>query len=229
MSVSGRADADSQQTAGLRLRDVVLGLGFTCTSGAAIVAHTFLGLPMAFTVPFVVLPTSAMVVGAILFHRKLYGRLRSFSTLLIVGGVLGLAATLVYDAVRPVLIWAMQVPYEPFRAIRIFGMLMTGRPEFDSVTLAAGWTYHFWNGISFGMMFALMRPRGGALAGLAWGMGLQLMMMAMYPTLLKIRLDNPGFLASGIVGHSLWGLVLGESVRRWGPLASRPALSQGGR
>jgi hypothetical protein len=43
---------------------------------------------------------------------------------------------------------------------------------------------------------------------------LQGLMMAIYPTFLKIRLDNPGFLMTGLVGHAVWGVVLGYGLER---------------
>ena len=56
---------------------------------------------------------------------------------------------------------------------------------------------------------------GGALLGMAWGLGLQGLMMFTYPRLLQVRLDDPGFLTMGIVGHAFWGLALGEGLKRW--------------
>ena len=67
------------------------------------------------------------------------------------------------------------------------------------------------------MMFALLRPRGGAVLGLVWALLLQGLMMVVYPSFLQARLEDPGFLWSGIVGHAFWGVVLGLGLRRWGP------------
>ena len=201
---------------GLLPREVVFGLLLTATSGAAIIAHTFGPVRMSFTVPFVVLPTTAVVVGLILLRRGLHGRLHEFSGRLMWGGIWGLVGTLCYDAIRPLLKWVLAFQYDPFRAMPIFGSLITGLPQTDSIAVAAGWAYHFWNGISFGMMFVLLRPRGGAVAGLIWAMTLQGLMMAIYPSFLQARLADPGFLTMGIVGHALWGIVLGVGLQRRG-------------
>ena len=100
--------------------------------------------------------------------------------------------------------------------IPICGELITGRPAGDAWAEVAGWTYHFWNGISFGMMFALIRPKGGVILGFLWAEFLQVLMMAVYPAFLRARLDDPGFLVLGLVGHGLYGVVLGWLVaRRW--------------
>jgi hypothetical protein len=160
-----------------------------------------------------VLPTAALLAGLALLRRGRYRQLRRLADLLLRGGAWGLAATLLYDAVRPAIRLVFGYAYDPYRAMPIFGQLITGQTD-TPLALAAGWIYHFWNGISFGMIFALLRPRGGALAGLAWGVGLQVLMMITYPTLLRIRLEDPGFLVSGLVGHGVWGLALGAGLRR---------------
>ncbi len=197
-------------------REVGLGVLLAGTSGAAILVHTFGPLPLSFSVPFVVLPSTCILIAVVLLHRRLYGRLHAFSGRLLLGGAWGLVATLVYDAVRPLLRLAFGFTYDPYRAMPIFGQLMTGLPGSDPMALAAGWTYHFWNGISFGMMLALMRPRGGPVEGFVWAMLLQGLMMAAYPSFLGARLEDPGFLTMGIVGHGLWGIVLGLGLKRTG-------------
>lgn len=196
-------------------REIALGIFLTSTSGLAILAHVFFDLRMVFTTSFVVLPTTAIVVLIVLLRRRLYGRFHLFANLLLIGGASGLLATLAYDAIRPCLKLVFRFSYEPFRAIAIFGQLITGLPTDDPFASIAGWLYHFWNGISFGMIFALVWPRGGMTAGFLWAMSLQGLMMAAYPRLLQARLDDPGFLASGLIGHALWGIVLGKTVRQW--------------
>jgi len=199
----------------LSLREVVFGIILASASGAAVLAHAFVSAPMTFTVPFIVLPTFALLLGVVLLRRKLYHRFHIFAEQLILGAWTGLVATLAYDAIRPVLQLIFQFSFEPYKAIPIFGQLITGLPATDNLAIITGWIYHFWNGVSFGMMFALLKPKGGAVAGLIWGLGLQCLMMAAYPKFLQIRLEDPGFLVTGLVGHSLWGIVLGLSVKRW--------------
>lgn len=199
---------------GVRSREAWFGAAMASTSGAAILIHTFAGVPMRYTVPFVVMPTAVVLVGVTLAHRRTYDRLHVFSTNIMRGAGWGFGATLAYDAIRPPLTWAFGLAFDPYKAMTIFGTLITGRPAGDWLALAAGWTYHFWNGLSFGMMFALLRPRGGPGAGMVFALVLQGLMMLAYPHFLQARLADPGFLMTGIVGHSLWGLMLGLGVRR---------------
>ena len=199
----------------LEPREIVLGVGMAGTSGAAVLAHTFGPVPMSFTVPFVVFPSASILVGAMLTRQGRSARLHRFSELVMRGALVGLAATLLYDGIRPLLVTALGLTFDPYRAIPIFGTLITGLPGGDPMSLTAGWIYHFWNGISFAMMFALVRPRGGVAWGVAWALLLQGLMMLAYPTLLQARLDDPGFMASGLIGHSIWGVVVGAGIQRW--------------
>ena len=194
----------------------LMGVGLASTSGLAILLHTFGPVPLRFAAPFIALPAMIILVGSVLLRRRLYERLHAFASVTLSGGIYGLAATLVYDLVRPAIKWIAGYQFNPFRAMPVFGMLITGLPQTDPLAIAIGWIYHFWNGISFAIMFALVRPQGGAILGMLWGLGLQGLMMFTYPHLLQLRLETPGFMMMGIIGHAFWGLVLGYSLRRWG-------------
>lgn len=213
----GTAVRGSSERAAARLnaREIVFGCAMAATSGLAIIAHVFGPVPLSFTVPFVVMPTSFILVVIMLARRSQYQRLHLYAALLISGALWGLIATLFYDAIRPGLKFIFGFTFNPYRAMPIFGQLITGLTADHPLALLAGWIYHFWNGISFGMIYALVRPNGGILSGLIWALLLQVLMMAIYPAFLKIRLADPGFLAAGIVGHGLWGVVLGAGLRRW--------------
>ena len=200
----------------LLAREALLGVALAGTSGAALLLHWAALLPMSFTIPFLASPAALVLTGVVLVGQRRYGRLHAYSRSLLVGMSVGLLATLAYDAVRPALVLAMGGVYDPYRAQPIFGQLITGLAPTDPRALAAGWAYHTWNGLSFGMIYALVRPQGGWRTGLAWGLGLQVLMMAVYPRLLQARLDDPAFMATGLIGHSFWGVVLGLGVRRWG-------------
>lgn len=202
--------------------EVVFGLLMACTSGLAIVAHAFADIALRFTAGAIVLPSAVILTGFALLARNRSERFHAFASALMLGAAWGLVATVAYDLVRPALMWLFRYEFDPYRAMAIFGELATGRPAGDRVGLMVGWAYHFWNGISFGMMYVLVRPKGGVASGFVWAMILQGLMMAVYPTFLEARLADPGFLMSGLVGHGLWGVVLGWGVRRAAGPASAP-------
>ena len=197
-------------------RVVVLGVVLAGLSGAALLSETFGPVPMRVSVPWVVLPGTLLLTGMVFAGSRRFGELERFADRVMDGAKWGLVATLAYDIIRPLLMVIFRYHFNPYRAMPVFGSLITEQPKTAAAAITVGWIYHFWNGLSFGVMFALIRPRGGPLAGFIWAMTLQGFMMWAYPTLLKLRLDNPGFLMAGLVGHSVWGLTLGASLRRWG-------------
>jgi hypothetical protein len=194
--------------------EIWIGIGLASLSGLFLLAQVFVSIPLSLTAPFVVLPSAVGLITVALVRMRAYVRLDQFHARLGVGARWGLAATLLYDVVRPAIQLLFGSPFAAFRAIPIFGSLITGLPETDPLALAVGVAYHIWNGVSFGMMFALVRPRGGILNGLLWGVALQSLMLATYPRLLQVRLEEPSLLISGLIGHGIWGMTLGYGVRR---------------
>ncbi|MEY2590677.1 MAG: hypothetical protein QOJ67_2661 [Acidimicrobiaceae bacterium] len=195
-----------------RSLDVVVAVALAGMSGAALMAHGFLDIPLSFTAPFVVLPTTAAAAILVFVRQGIPGRAAVITERVIAGGLWGLIATAAYDVIRPPLLWVLHLHFSPFRAMPVFGSLITGRPTTDGVAIAVGWGYHVWNGVTFGMMLCLARPQSRWVAGMVWGLFLQISMMTLYPDLLQVRLDNPGFLVSSIVGHAVWGFVLGTGL-----------------
>lgn len=208
--------ADVEPATGPSVRVIVAGVVLAGLSGAAVLAETFTPVPMRVSVPLLVLPGALLLTGMVFASRRRFRELDRFADRAMSGALWGLLATLAYDAIRPPLMWIFRYHFNPYRAMPIFGELITDEPRTAGIAIAVGWIYHFWNGISFGVMLALMRPRGGPIVGLVWAMSLQGFMMWAYPTLMRVRLDNPGFLMAGIVGHAVWGLVLGAGLKRWG-------------
>jgi len=192
---------------------------------------------MPWTISFVSLPALVLVIAIAVWARRVARR--PFFNRLVVGLVAGLIATLAYDGVR----WAIQetapLDYDGFRSINIFGSLILAKPEtapldydgfrsiniFGSLILSkpetaldariAGWTYHFWNGISFGVMYALVAGPARWYWGLAWGVALELMMISIYPVAFAIQRSDPAFLAISMTGHAAYGAVLGLLAERW--------------
>lgn len=185
--------------------------------GAALVAQIMFDLDMTWTAGLIALPGTALCVVAAFLGQRRFDRLAIVSDRLVAGAIWGLAATLVYDVVRPIVVWAFGFDFHPYKAHALFGELITDRPHTTAFAITVGWIYHFWNGISFGTMLALVKPKAGAVVGWAWGLGLQGLMMIVYPNFLQVRLDQPSFMVTTIVGHSAYGLSLGWFLARRGP------------
>lgn len=197
-------------------RAKVLGVCLAGASGLAVLLDGLTSWDMSATFPLIVIPSTLLIGGLIFASLRKYPELDRFAARVLSGIVCGLLATVAYDLVRPVIVAVFQFHTNPYKAMPLFGSRITGRPTDDGFAVAVGWLYHFWNGISFGVMFALVRPRGGAIAGLIWGVGLQIFTILVYPSFLDARLDNVGFMVTGLLGHAVWGLVLGASLKRWG-------------
>ena len=198
----------------LNTRETALGIALAGTSGAALLAYAFAGLPMTFTVSFVVVPATLALFAGMLLRERLYPSLHELADRALRGAFWGLVGTLAYDVSRPIIVQAFGFPFSPFAAIPAYGSFMTGEPATHLSSIVAGWVYHFWNGISFGMLFAIVRPRGGPLLGCLWGFGLQLLLTAMYTQIqLAVRWNTEGFMFTGFVGHAFWGSVLGAGLK----------------
>ena len=168
---------------------------------------------MPWTISFVSLPALILVIAIAVWAQRVARR--PFFNRLLVGLVAGFIATLAYDGVR----WAIQetapLDYDGFRSINIFGSLILGKPESALDARIAGWTYHFWNGISFGVMYALVAGPARWYWGLAWGTALELLMISIYPVAFAIQRSDPAFLAISMTGHAAYGAVLGLLAERW--------------
>lgn len=198
------------------------------SAGNGVLGQAFGLIPLRVAARWSVLP-SVLLLGAIMVAGVpgLRGRADALRVLLRRGAAWGLAATLAYDVVRPPMRRSLGFEYDPFRAVALFGELITGRAAHDPLALTVGWAYHYVDGIGFGVVFALLCPRGGITAGLAWAAVLQALLLVSYPPLVGVPLGDPGFLVMGFVGHAVFGVVLGAGVRR--AAESRPRLSTAAR
>lgn len=207
---------ESTTGSGPSTRAKLLGVALAGASGLAVMLHAFTDWQMGGTVPLVVVPATLLFGGLVFASLRRYPELDRFAERTVAGIAFGLLATIAYDLVRPVLVTIFQFHANPYKAMPLFGSRITGRPTDDGIAVLVGWLYHFWNGISFAVMFTLVRPRGGWFIGLLWGLGLQIFTILVYPSFLEARLDDVGFMVTGLVGHSIWGAVLGASLQRWG-------------
>ena len=196
-------------TAGLRTRDALLGAFLASVSGLAILAHVYWDMPMGLTVPFLVVPAGVILGAAILHRSSRHRRLAVFGDRVFIGAVSGFVASLAYDATRVLIVVLTPMQFNPFLSHGIFGELITGRARDTLLAQVAGWTYHFYNGATFGVMFSMLRPSGGVWWGLGWGLVLEWIMFLVYPAFLAVRVANPPFLATSMAGHGAWGLTLG--------------------
>jgi len=159
------------------------------------------------------MPLGLLLAGVILWRRGLHQNLHRACGTLLMGVFWGLVATFAYDLYRLLVKLILALPFDPYRVQPIFGHIITGLPTSHPLALFLGWGYHLWMGILLGMLFTLMRPRGGALGGLVFITIIQVLRLAAYPSVLQASWEDPEFLANGVIGMGLWGVVVGTGLR----------------
>ena len=186
-----------------------LGVG-AMFSGAALLAHILAGvaLPLALALTATLLAVTAWLV----WRRTAADERRLLLQRAGVGVVWGVAATLAYDVAKYALSLLDPSPYNPFEAIRIFGILLTGRAAPAELSLAAGVGFHLLNGVAFGVAFCFLFGRRGVLAGIAWGLFLELFQLTLYPGWLDVRFYEE-FARISALSHVVYGAVLGLGCR----------------
>lgn len=166
-------------------------------------------MPAAYAISLAAFPAGALAAAGALMARGQTNTLSNWAKTLLRGAGAGLAATVVYDVYLYAMNAFSSLVFDPFRAQPIFGQIITGMPSTHPLALAAGWGYHIWVGLLLGMIFAALRPKGGALTGTIFAAVLQIGRWAMYPHVLRAGTSDQEFFANGIVGQLLWGVVLG--------------------
>lgn len=205
---------DALGAVGLRLRAV--GALAAIISLAALVAHILGVLPMVYFLAFLGVP-SVLLLFVLAGYAK-WVNAGVFVRNTTVGLVGGFLATLAYDGTRALLQVSRIVDYNGFKAINIFGSWISGQPETTFEAALAGWIYHFWNGISFGIFYALIFGRRPWPYGVAYGALMEAGMLGLFPLFLRVT-NRVDFIALSVIGHLVYGAVLGRIVQlkaaRW--------------
>lgn len=158
----------------------------------------------------VTLPGQLLLVAAGLWlaRQDEFAELRS---LLMAGLVGGLVGTVGYDLFRvPFALAGLQV----FAPIDSYGVLALGASVSSPLTGFVGWTYHFANGIGFGLAYAALAGRGRHWAwGVAWAMVLETATVVT-PFAATYALAGKWVpIAIAYAAHVPYGLCIGFAVR----------------
>src|SRR3954471_4776084 len=190
----------------------------------------------------ILLPSTVALYGiAVLDKSRGEGRLWRAVVIGTIGGLVGAVA---YDLFRLPFVYSdawglgrFGIPQMPlFKVFPRFGALLLGEPiEQPSYSLAAnliGWSYHFSNGATFGVMFASMYAgareafggvRGTAAAAVFFGtlmaVGIELCLLASpYSTFFGIAM-TPRFIVVTLIAPVIFGIGMGAyfawHARHW--------------
>lgn len=179
----------------------------------ALVAQVLGLLEMRFFLTFIGAPSVVLLFVIAARARKIDAdALIAALVLGVVGGILG---TFAYDGVRYALTRSGAFDYDGFTAIYIFGGWIARTEPTTGAAAVAGWTYHFWNGISFGTFYALLFGGRHWMFGVVYGVLMEALMLGLFPMFLHVT-NRADFIALSLIGHVFYGLVLGLVVQRHG-------------
>jgi hypothetical protein len=164
-----------------------------------------------FLLPSIVLLAAVIALTFGLGHRVLGRRM-------IAGMVAGLIATFGLEAVR---ITSFHLGGMPGDLPRLLGVLLTDRFMLGPSRLSdlLGYAYHFWNGASFGLIFAVIFGRRPlwwtSIYGLVIGIGFLASPAVQAMGVGSFALQKPAMIATVVIAHIAFGLILGSLLWRW--------------
>jgi hypothetical protein len=179
-------------------------------SGAALVVHVVTGAPLPLVLAMLVaggaLAVARLVWADPVTRRRWLVRLR-------VGVVTGAFATVVYDVSRWALVQVGGMHISPFKALPFFGeALLLGTPAASGAAHVAGIAFHIVNGVAFGIAYTVWFGRRGVVWGIGFALGLEALMLTIYPGWLDIRAIGE-FTQLSVFGHVAYGIALGWTAR----------------
>jgi hypothetical protein len=189
---------------------VGLAAGF---SGIAVITTILTGVPLAIAeAAFVLVPLAAVINIVRRSPRPIVIEVARVGR---IGAVAGFVATMVYDVTRTAGSYFDPSPYNPFEAIRQFGLGMVPESAPLPLIMVAGFGIHALNGASFGVIYAVFAGRhvrtwrAALFSGIAWGLTLEFIQSILYPGWLRITTVIREFLVISGIGHLAYGAALG--------------------
>lgn len=161
--------------------------------------------------PGIVIIFIVFVVANLRGHKRLVNRMLS-------GATAGLIATVGLEIVRE---FGFHMGWMPGDMPKLFGVLITNRFMLgpDTWSNIIGYAYHFWNGISFGMIFTLVVGK----KPFWWGTIYAILIGTVFLLSPAVQAMGIGFMGSGLPGmietvyaaHLVYGSVLGFLSCKW--------------
>ena len=187
----------------------VIGIAATF-SGAALLVNILLDISL----PLALSATGLLLIVSVVFiwRRAESGQRQKILHLAKAGFLAGIVALIAYDSSKWLLSQLDPSPYNPFEAIRIFGVLLTDATASEVMIMGVGTSFHVLNGIFFGIAFAFLFGRRGVFIGIAWGLFLELFQLTLYPGWLKSGFYKE-FVQISVLAHVVYGGMLGLVCR----------------
>jgi hypothetical protein len=184
-----------------------LGGGLFLVTGAGLVVHLLVGLPLWLTViGGVALAVSVYLMVGNAADPTLRARVRT-------GLVSGMVATVCYDATRTLYVLTNHASVHPFDTWRLFGLALVGPGAPPWAVWAAGTAFHLSNGLLFAVAYTIWLGERGPLWGVGFALVLEAFMLGLFPGWLHLRALGE-FTQMSMLGHVAYGAVLGLVARR---------------
>ncbi|MBI2677960.1 MAG: hypothetical protein HYX28_04185 [Candidatus Koribacter versatilis] len=216
-----RAEAKAAQRRAVEARLRWCALALAAAGIAALFLHVFGWLRMPFFLAVCGVPSVLLLCALAAYARRIDADL--FLNSLWVGILGGVVATVAYDGTRALVERSHIFGYDWTVPILMFGNWITGAPTSSALAKFAGWTYHYWNGVSFGVMYALAFGRIRWYWGIAFGMFLEACMLGLFPMFLRVS-NKFDFILISMIGHVAYGAALGVVVEKYALPSERVAL-----
>lgn len=169
---------------------------------------------MAGYIRYAMVPALVVLAGLWLYASGNYPRL---ANRIAAGAAASFIASLGLDVVRLI---GVSMGAFPGDMPTMIGQMIVGRMSPDMGVRLAGYTYHLLNGMTFGIMYAILAGRAHWGWGLAWGLFFELGMMTLPPVPMMagpfgIHGFWPGLFLATLVAHVVYGVILGVLAERW--------------
>jgi len=166
---------------------------------------------------WVLLPSVALLI--VVTGVTVWRRHRRLSNRILAGAAAGFIATFGLEAVRA-------TSFHVFAGMpgdmpRLLGVLLTDRFMLGPSLLSdiVGWTYHFWNGATFGIIFAVLFGRRSTLLAVGYslliGIGFLISPAVDALGIGFMGMEMPRMPITVVLAHLVYGTILGILCRRW--------------
>jgi len=194
-------------------------------------------IPYAAFRDIAIIPSVVIIFAIAILSRSKFPRI---TNRVFIGMAAGAIASIALEAIRiPAYMFAKWMPMDSM--ISLPGLLLTEKiTELSQVkqvimqsgvsmnlyhapldAFIAGGLWHFWNGATFGIIYALLIGKGRWWYGMIWAVIIEMVMMVA-PYLIMMKgpfgiqyMDGYNIFVITLIAHILFGAVLGIIVQRW--------------
>ena len=169
-------------------------------------------LAISFLIPSVVIVILLIIVSY-------YWRVNDLSKQIWIGLLAGMISTLGLEIVREI---GFHLGGMPGDMPKLLGVLLLNQfaQGPDTLSNIAGWSYHFWNGASFGIIYSILFGRGQKWGGIVYALFIGIGFMAS-PAVIPLGVGHfgvdfgVGFPITVLLAHLAFGTILGWLVYKW--------------